>query len=143
MIITRPIEYLITYQSNEVQVLPKKHPFAKRRKSVPVPCELVELLKSHVSSDILPDVIKLVYLFKVPRPTVELAIQYLDFYSKVETTERERVMASVLISHKVNHDLVIKNAMWSKYAEVSTKRLTELERQLLQKLQFSVYVNGI
>eukprot|EP00834_Sanchytrium_tribonematis_P007893 NODE_797_length_3840_cov_0.211708.p4 type:complete len:144 gc:universal NODE_797_length_3840_cov_0.211708:488-919(+) len=143
MMISRPIEYLITYQSSGVEVIPKKHPFAKRRRSVPVPCELVELLRPHVSSNILPDVIKLVYLFKVPRVSLELALQYLNVYQQVDSTERERVMASILISHKVNHDLVVKNAMWSKYANVSTARLNELERTLLYKLDFSVYVNGI
>ena len=142
MMLTRPIEYLITYQNNGVQVLPKRHPQARRRKSVPVPCELVELLKEHIDSELLPNAIKLVYLFKVPRPSVELAIAYFNVLLSVPATDDERLMASLLVAHKVNHDLVIKNSMWSKYSEIGTARLTELERELLKKLDFSVYITG-
>ena len=142
MILSRVPEYLITYQNNGVQVLPKKHPSARRRKSVPVPCELVELLKENIASELLPNSIKLVYLFKVPRPSVELAIEYFKVMQSIEGTDDERIMVSLLVAHKVNHDLIIKNSMWSKYAEIETLRITELERYLLQELNFEVFITG-
>ena len=140
--INRPVEYLITYQNNGIHVLPKKHPQAKRRKSIPVPCELVLLFKDQISPELLPNAIKLIYLFKVPRPSVILAIEYYKMLLTIPATDNERIMSAILIAHKVNHDLIIKNSMWSKYSDIDTKRLTQLERQLLLKLNYSVFLTG-
>eukprot|EP00835_Amoeboradix_gromovi_P006971 NODE_969_length_2691_cov_0.184028.p1 type:complete len:145 gc:universal NODE_969_length_2691_cov_0.184028:1701-2135(+) len=141
--VSRPVEYLITYKNKGLHVLPKKHSLSRRRKSIPVPCELVELLKDNFSSDLIPEAIKLVYLFKVPRPTVELALEYFKILIMADCTDKERIMTSLLVAHKVNHDLVIKNSMWAKYCGVKTARLTEIERYLLKKLNFSVYLTGV
>lgn len=121
-------------------MLPKKHPMARRRKSLPVPKELVDMVKDQVPSGILPDYIKAVYLFKVPRYTVEQSHTYVDILVALGATVSEALFTSLLVSHKLNHDMVIKNATWAKHTPITNETLNRLERQLFNAMHYQVYI---
>lgn len=140
MILARPAEYLITYQNSSIQVLPKRHPQARRRRSLPVPNEMVDMVKDDIPSALIPEYIKAVYLFKVPKYTVLQSKRYVETLVQNGATMTEALFTSLLVAHKLHHDLVIRNATWAKHTPVACHLLNKWERVLYADMNYQVYL---
>ena len=138
--LARPEEYLITYQNSSIQVLPKRHPLARRRRSLPVPTELVDMVKEDIPKEFMPEYIKAVYLFKVPKYTVAQSKVYVDILLHHGASMAEALFTALLVAHKLHHDMVIRNAIWSKHTPIDNATLNKWERVLYAHMDYKVYL---
>eukprot|EP00834_Sanchytrium_tribonematis_P007208 NODE_619_length_5349_cov_0.609524.p4 type:complete len:138 gc:universal NODE_619_length_5349_cov_0.609524:3254-3667(+) len=124
-----------------VHILPSDHLMTRHPQSrcMQIPHKLTAKLLKYIKPKLIPLVLKLICLYQLNAEHVALAIEYYKMLDCVRS-QKHKIIVSLYLALKVNHDCVIKSKAWAKECGISNIKLNELEMILLKLLDFNVYL---